>query len=129
MSHTRTFVATSLALLALGACRERAPTGALPADASPRATPAVPGAVRPERLAQLFARGLASPAFRAYVKAQLDASPYPEHKIELRRFLPANEGRGLRYLATENGTSEAAVEQEVERAIPLEVYLPVPAHR
>src|SRR5262249_29086402 len=80
-------------------------------------------------VAQLFAGGLASPAFRGYVKAQLDASLYPEHKIELQRFLPAASGRALRYLAEGNNTTADDVRAELDRAIPLEVYLPVPAQR
>lgn len=118
---------TGVAFLAVNACRDRAPTGAaLPAAAPP---PAAAAAVRPDRLAQLFARALASPAFRAYVKAQLDASPFPEHKIELQRFLPAASGRALRYLAEGSNTTAADVSAELDRAIPLEVYLPVPAQR
>jgi hypothetical protein len=122
---------TGVAFLALNACRDRAPTGAaLPADAPPpAAAPPAAAAVRPDRLAQLFARALASPAFRAYVKAQLDASPFPEHKIELQRFLPAASGRALRYLAEGSNTTAADVSAELDRAIPLEVYLPVPAQR
>lgn len=98
----------------------------MPDGAPPRAAPA---ALRPDRLAHLFATALASPAFRAYVKAQLDASPFPEHKIALQRFLPANGGRALRYLAEAGGTNAPAVQRELDQAIPLEVYLPVPAHR
>lgn len=131
MSMFRTPVALGVALLATAACRDRAPTGAaLPPDQPPSVAPpaAAPG-VRPERLAQLFARALASPAFRAYVKAQLDASPFPEHKIELQRFLPAASGRGLRYLAEGSATTSDEVRTELDRAIPLEVYLPVPAQR
>ena len=122
---------SGVAFLALNACRDRAPTGAaLPADAPPlAAAPPAAAAVRPDRLAQLFARALASPAFRAYVKAQLDASTFPEHKIELQRFLPAASGRALRYLAEGSNTTAADVSAELDRAIPLEVYLPVPAQR
>lgn len=127
MSTLRTSVSLGAALLALNACRDRAPTGSgVPPDAPPPA--AAPGA-RPDRLAQLFARALASPAFRAYVNAQLDASPFPEHKIELQRFLPAASGRALRYLAEGSGTTADDVRAELDRAIPLEVYLPVPAQR
>jgi hypothetical protein len=126
-----TLALTGVAFLALNACRDRAPTGAaLPADAPPpAAAPPAAASVRPDRLAQLFARALASPAFRAYVKAQLDASPFPEHKIELQRFLPAASGRALRYLAEGSNTTADDVSAELERAIPLEVYLPVPAQR
>jgi hypothetical protein len=129
MSTFRTSVALGATLLAVNACRDPAPTGSgVPTDAPPAAAPGVAG-VRPDRLAQLFARALASPAFRAYVKAQLDASPFPEHKIELQRFLPAASGRALRYLAEGSNTSPDDVRAELDRAIPLEVYLPVPAQR
>lgn len=128
MSTFRTFVALGAAVLAVNACRDRTPTGAsVPADAPP--PPVAAPQVRPDRLAQLFAKGLANPAFRAYVKAQLDASPFPEHKIELQRFLPAASGRALRYLAEGSATTPTDVRAELDRAIPLEVYLPVPAQR
>src|ERR1051325_5329685 len=132
MSTLRIPLALGVASLAIAACRDRAPTGsAPPADAPPSpAAPATPAASqRPDRLAQLFARALASPAFRAYVKAQLDASPFPEHKIELQRFLPSATRRALRYLAEGSNTSPDDVRAELDRAIPLEVYLPVPAQR
>ena len=128
MSTFRTLVALGAAVLAVNACRDRAPTGAtVPAEAPP--PPAAAPHVRPDRLTQLFAKALANPAFRAYVKAQLDASPFPEHKIELQRFLPAASGRALRYLAEGSNTTPTDVRTELDRAIPLEVYLPVPAQR
>jgi len=67
--------------------------------------------------------------FRAYLKAQLDASPFAEHKLQFQTFLGANGGRARRYLAGENGEPEAGVMQEAGAAIALEVYFPVPAHR
>jgi hypothetical protein len=130
MSLTRTLLVLGLALAATVACsdgREVSTAPAVPPE-SPAASP--PGAPRrPDRLVFLFATALRSPAFRAYIKAQLDASPFPEHKIQLQGFLPAHGRRGLRYLAQENGTSEAVVEREAAEAVPLEVYLPVPAQR
>ncbi len=130
MSPTRTLLTLGLALAATAACSDRREVATAPAvpPEPPAAAPPV-AARRPDQLAYLFAKALRSPAFRAYVKAQLDASPFPEHKIQLQGFLPAHGRRGLRYLAQENGTSEADVEREVAAAIPLEVYLPVPAQR
>jgi hypothetical protein len=130
MSPTRTSLTLGLALAATAACSDRrevatAPT--VPPEPLAAASPGTPR--RPDKLALLFAKALRSPAFRAYVKAQLDASPFPEHKIQLQGFLPAHGRRGLRHLAQENGTSEVVVEREVAAAIPLEVYLPVPAQR
>ncbi|MGH2627479.1 MAG: hypothetical protein ACRDHY_12615, partial [Anaerolineales bacterium] len=86
-------------------------------------------AQKPERLARQFAKALRNPAFRAYVKGQLDASPFPERKLQFQTFLGASGGRALRHLADENGVAAADVDREARAAIALEIYLPVPAHR
>ncbi len=130
MFRTRAALMVGLAATAV-ACSDRAPTVAT-GPAVPAAPPAVsPGtpALRPERLGRLFARALNNPTFRAYVKAQLDSSPYPEHKIQLQGFLAARGRRALHELARENGTTDDDVNREATAAVPLEVYLPVPAHR
>ncbi len=130
MFRTRATLMVGLVATAV-ACSDRAPTVAT-GPAAPAPPPAVsPGgpALRPERLARLFARALKSPTFRAYVKAQLDSSPYPEHKIQLQGFLAARGRRALHDLARENGTTDDDVNREAAAAIPLEVYLPVAAHR
>ena len=114
------------ALILIAACGERTITPPGP-EAS---AGAVPEAVaRPEALAKMVAKGLKNPAFRAYLKAQLDASPYREHKLQFETFLAANSARALREIAAENGTSKDALEAQVRGAIALEVYFPVPAHR
>jgi len=84
---------------------------------------------RPEALAKIVAKGLRNAAFRAYLKAQLDASPYREHKLQFQAFLAANGGHALRQIATENGISEESIAEQAKAAIELEIYLPVPAHR
>jgi hypothetical protein len=114
-----------VALILIAACSDRTVTP--PAD-----TPVVAAAVtakRPEALAQMFAKGLKNAAFRAYLKAQLNASPYREHKLQFETFLAANASRALREIAAENGTTKDALETEARAAIALEVYFPVPAHR
>jgi len=114
------------ALMLIAACSERTITPPGP-EAS---AGAVPEAVaRPEALARMVAKGLKNPAFRAYLKAQLDASPYREHKLQFETFLAANSARALREIAAENGTSKDALEAQVNGAIALEIYFPVPAHR
>jgi hypothetical protein len=113
------------ALLLIAACTDRTVTP--PAD-----TPVIATAVtakRPEALAKMFAKGLKNAAFRAYLKAQLDASPYREHKLQFETFLAANASRAVREIAAENGTTKDALETEARAAIALEVYFPVPAHR
>lgn len=115
-------------LIAVMACAEGtgstepgAAAGAWVGDPAPRAAH--------ERLARLFARALLNPAFRAHVRAQLDASPFPEHKLQLQAFLDGHGGRGIRALAEANGITAGAVRAEAAGAIPLELYLPVPSHR
>jgi hypothetical protein len=129
----RSITLAAIAALTLGAaCSDRTPVSPPPATAPP-ALPVSASAstqpVKPERLAQLFARGLRNPVFRAYLKAQLDASPYAEHKVQLQTFLGANGGRAQRYLALESGETEAGIAREAAGAIALEVYLPVAEHR
>jgi len=113
------------ALLLIAACSDRTVT---PPSEAPVAAIAA-NAQRPEALAKMFAKGLKNPAFRAYLKAQLDASPYREHKLQVENFLAANESRALREIAVENGTTKDALGTQAKAAIALEVYFPVPAHR
>jgi len=121
MLHRILTLATLAAAGVVIACSDRTPVNP-PEDAAFTATPGGGTAQKPERLARQFAKALRNPAFRAYLKAQLDASPFPEHKLQFQTFLGASGGRALRYL-------EAEVEQEAKAAIPLEIYFPVPAHR
>ena len=114
-----------VALILIAACSDRTVT---PPAETPVAVMAV-NAKRPEALAKMFAKGLKNAAFRAYLKAQLNASPYREHKVQFETFLAANQSRALREIAAENGTTKDALETEARAAIALEVYFPVPAHR
>src|SRR5882762_11663253 len=119
-------LAVAALLLAL-ACTDRSVTPP-PPDAIPAADVA-PSPRRPEALARMVAKGLKNPAFRAYLKAQLDASPYREHKLQFETFLGANGSRALGEIAVENGATKNALESQAKAAIALEVYFPVPAHR
>src|SRR5437879_3448420 len=96
----------------------------------PAAPPAAPSAsaAAPEKLARAVALALADPEFRAYVKSQLDASPFREHKLPFQRFLAANGGRAAAALAQSAGATRAAMLRAADAAIPLEFYFPVPAH-
>jgi hypothetical protein len=131
MLHRILTIATLAATAALAACADRTPVTGPPASPPEDAavTRGASPAEKPERLARQFARALRNPAFRAYVKAQLDASPFTEHKLQFQTFLGASGGRALRHLAEENGEGTADVEQEASAAIALEIYFPVPAHR
>ncbi len=119
MLHRILTIAALAAVVVLTACSDRTPLN--PAgDAALTASSATPQ--KPEKLARQLAKALGNPVFRAYVKAQLDASPFREHKLQFQSFLGASGGRALRYL-------EEGAEQEAKAAIPLEIYFPVPAHR
>ena len=114
-----------VALILIAACSDRAVT---PPSETPVAAIAA-NAKRPEALAKMFAKGLKNGAFRAYLKAQLDASPYREHKLQFETFLAANGSRALGEIAMENGTSKEELTRQAKAAIALEVYFPVPSHR
>jgi hypothetical protein len=100
----------------------------VPAPA-PVSRPAPDEAALRERLARRVARALSNPSFRAYLKSQLDASPVREHKLQFQRFLEAADRRALQELARTGSEPESAVEGDARRAIPLEIYFPVPEHR
>ena len=125
MSRTHLLIACGL-LMGAAACVDRpapvATDDGTPGVAGPVTTPGT-ASPRPERLARLLAVALHSPGFRGYLKSQLDASPFPEHKIQLQRFLGAPDGRALRDIAELNATTEADVSQEARAAIPLEARL------
>lgn len=117
----------SVALTAIIACGEpRSATEPATASGNPSGGPAD---APHEQLARRVALALHNPAFRAYVRAQLGASSFPEHKLQLQDFLHAHEGRGLRVLGEAGGVALSAVQAEAARAQPLEFYMPVPQHR
>jgi len=119
MLHRILIIGVFAAVALSTACSDRTPVNPT-GDAALTAGPGP--AQKPEKLARQFAKALRNPAFREYLKAQLDASPFREHKLQFQTFLGASGGRALRYL-------DADVEQEAKAAIALEVYFPVPAHR
>ncbi len=123
-------VVVTAALVAAAACSDKPRVTAPVAGPSPAVSAAAaPDKPLPEGLARQFARALANPAFRAYVKAALDSSPYREHKLQFQTFLGAANSRALRELAAANGVAADEITRGARAAIPLEVYLPVPAHR
>jgi hypothetical protein len=118
---------------ALAACDRPAPTAneeaaPLPSAVSPNARSSLERAAM-DRLARRLALALIDPAFRATLKAELDQSPFVEHKLQLQSFLRASDGRALKEVARLSGTAESTVEADANQAIPLEIYFPVPAHR
>lgn len=131
-SHKALYPAVAAAaLVAAAACSDTPRVTAPVAGPSPvvSAAATAPDKPIPEGLARQFARALANPAFRAYVKAALDSSPYREHKLQFQTFLGRPDRRALRELAAANGVAEDEITRGARAAIPLEVYLPVPAQR
>lgn len=128
LRNTSRVAALALVASAL-ACSDRTPTTA-PDQAGARdlARGAAPAA-KPELLARAFALALGEPAFRAHVKAELDRSPFREHKLPFQRFVAGEGGRALSAMARGSGVSEAYLARAANGAIPLELYLPVPEHR
>src|SRR5947208_15524226 len=109
-----------------------------PPGTAPAAPPGEPGirseAARPELLARSLALALGDAAFRAHVKGELDRSPFREHKVSFQRFLAAGTGGAsgggaLATMARRSGLATADLARAADRAIPLEMYLPVPEHR
>ena len=123
--YTSRAVALALVAGAL-ACSDR-PPGTAP-DIAP-SEPGISAAAPPELLARSLALALGDPAFRALVKGQLDRSPFREHKLPFQRFLGAQQGRALTAMSGRTGVTTTELARAADRAIPLEMYLPVPEHR
>src|SRR2546430_10628742 len=127
MCHYTSRVAALALVAGALACSDRPP------GTAPDAPPGEPGilaeAARPELLARSLALALGDPAFRAHVKGELDRSPFRAHKVSFHRFLAAGRGRGggaLATMARRSGLATADLARAADRAIPLEMYLPVP---
>jgi len=127
MCHYTSRAAALALLVGALACSDR-PPGTAP-DAPPGAPDALSAAARPELLARSLALALGDPAFRAHVKAELDRSPFREHKLSFQRFLGADRGRALSAMAGRTGVATTELARAADGAIPLEMYLPVPEHR
>src|SRR6266704_108555 len=122
--------AAPAALAALAAACTDRPAAPLPdGPGTGTASRAQATSARLEALARVTARGLRNPALRALLKAQLDASPYREHKLQFQRFLAGDSGRTRETIARESRLAASDVQSQADSAIPLELYLPVPAHR
>src|SRR2546425_8390508 len=129
LRHTSCYV-VALALAGALGCRARPSATGPDGDGPTTATAPRPATIAPpEALARALALALRAPEFRSRVKAQLDASPFREHKLQFQRFLRADNGNALAALAGAAGITSDALARQADRAIPLEMYLPVPDHR
>jgi hypothetical protein len=123
----RTTRLTALAaVLAFTGCTDHT-SPAIPTEAA-QASRDTPSAAR-ERMARRIAVALADDRFRTQLKQDLDRSPVREGKLHLQRYISSSHARATGDIARSTGESNAAVELDARRAPPLELYLPVPAHR
>ena len=127
MSIRLTFGALALTA-ALAACDRSPPTAANEESAPSTPQYSVERSAM-DRLARKLARALTDPAFRSYLKSQLDHSPFPEHKLQLQKLLRQSDRQVLKEVARIGGSSEAELDKDLEEAIPLEIYFPVAQHR
>ena len=125
MLRTTRLVALAAVVALIGCTDRTSPDNPTEAAQFSRDTPA---AAR-ERLARRIAVALADDRFRAQLKQELDRSPVRESKLHLQRYLASSHARATADIAQATGESNAAVELDARRAPPLELYLPVPAHR
>lgn len=119
---------SALLLLGLAACspEESAPLAAPPTH-GPQVATGAPVDAR-ERLTMRLALALGDPATRAALKRRLDASRAPEGKLQFQALARADQGLLLASLSR-GATSIAELVADLDAARPLEVYLPVEAHR
>src|SRR5216117_1367099 len=100
MTHKSRYLpapAVVTALAALTACTDRPPATAPGRPESAASPPAAELQAQSEALAQ--------PGFAASLKAQLDASPFREHKLHFQRFLTAAGGRARDEVAQHAGVA------------------------
>ena len=116
---------------ALVACQPDAPDSAPASSAVPLGPAATVTAetARLEPIAARMARALADPGFRARLYDRLKASPFREGKVHLQRSYSRTSAADLAALANLNNEAEAITDSVLRATEPLEVYLPVPAHR
>ncbi len=128
MSRKTLWIHAAVASLVASACSDR--PVALAPDASMTTAPiaGVPNDPR-EALTRSLALALRSPIMRAYMRAKLQTSPFREQKVQFQRFLEADGRHALLRIAAETRTPAGAVARTADATMPLEVYLPVPAHR
>lgn len=131
---TRPAALVAAAAFILTGCGERPPTApglpGAPGLAEQAVSPDDPvQRGRTEALARRVALALADADARAEVYRALHNSQVREGKVHFQRLLRAPGGRALGGLARASGVPEAELLAQADEAVPLELYLPVPAHR
>ncbi|MGH7585115.1 MAG: hypothetical protein ACREMH_02610 [Gemmatimonadales bacterium] len=131
---TRPAALVAAAAFSLTGCGDRPPTAPGMPGAAGLAQQAVSAAnpvqrARTEALARRVALALSDAEARAEVYRALRSSEFREGKVHFQRLLRTPGGRVLEGLARASGASVAQLLAEANEAVPLELYLPVRAHR
>jgi len=121
-------LAVPLIPLLLGGCSDRPAAPIADPHAAYVASLRAPSGA-PQQLARSIARALRSPALRAELKAQLDASPFREHKLHFQHHLHGPGQRLLNAMAGDAQLGATDFARTADSTIPLELYMPVPKHR
>ena len=84
---------------------------------------------RHERLARRVALALKDDGFRHTVLMAFKNSPFREGKIHLQNFLEGRGGVEVQRVADRSGESDQVIKTDLDQAKPIELYMPVAAHR
>ena len=127
---SRSLHCLAVLLLGVAACHgDDATTATTSTAVTAEPIAAAPPATPHERLAMRLAVALADPTVRASLKRRLDASHAPEGRLQFQALARADQGMLLASLASKGATSVADLVSDLAAARPLELYLPVEAHR
>ena len=135
MKHTHGEEALVLVLFAvLAACSDPvnstvAPTPSPSIAASASSGPQSEERVALTKIARLIAVAMDNEPARQRLKRDLRATPFREHKLELGPYLRSGDGSALLARMAEAGGGESAVFASLSAIRPLELYMPVAAHR
>lgn len=103
-----------------------------PDHGPPRAAPSAEARAQQanlEALARQTALALGQPAFRSSLRQGLASSPIREHKLHFQRYLASPATGAARSIAQASRAPESSIQALARATTPLEMYLPVPAHR
>jgi hypothetical protein len=120
-------VTAAAAVLALAACGDDSSQPLLTEQAAPTAQIAAGPAM--EQLARLVAVSMRDASVRAQFHAATAASPVREGKLHLSSYLRGQGSALLKAMSRASGTPESEVLALIGGTGPLEIYLPVDAHR
>ena len=135
MRHTHGEEALVLVLFAaLAACSDPAGRAIAPTPSTDVVASASSGQASEERvaltkIARLIAVAMDNEPARQQLKRDLRAAPFREHKLELGPYLRSSDGRTLLTRMAASGGGESAVFASLSAIRPLELYMPVAAHR